>query len=89
LCNEKRGLINAFEEILMSEPEIQSTSSLRDGYTSQREEQISALIEKKLAVMNETQWRFRVCGRSVEVREQVDRVVKVIFVAKETLFLLL
>jgi hypothetical protein len=86
LGKEKRDLVNAFERILMSEPEIEpeiEPTSLRNGYTAKREQQMSALVDKKLAAMNERQWRVRACGRSVEVREQVDRVVKVVLVAKD------
>lgn len=44
---------------------------------------MSALVDKKLEMMNDRQWRVKVCGRSVEVREQVDRIVKVVLVAKD------
>lgn len=67
----------------MSEPEFEQTTSLGDGDTSKREKQMSALVDKKLEVMNNKQWRVKVCGRSVEVREQVDRIVKVVLVAKD------
>ena len=69
----------------MSKPEIEPTLSLGKKDTSEREKQMSALVDEKLAVMNEKQWRVRVCGRSVEIREQVDRVVKVVLVAKDFL----
>lgn len=83
LRNEERELVDTFEKILMSEPEIGGAASLDDGDTSKREKQMSALVDKKLEVMNNKQWRVRVCGRSVEVREQVDRIVKVVLVAKD------
>jgi hypothetical protein len=67
----------------MSEPEIEQTTRLDDGDTSKREKQMSALVDKKLEVMNNRQWRIKVCGRSVEVREQVDRIVKIVLVAKD------
>ena len=67
----------------MAEPEIEPMTCLNDGDTSKREKQMSALVNKKLAFMNEKQWRIKVCGRSVEVREQVDRIVKIVLVAKD------
>ncbi|KAH0537439.1 hypothetical protein FGG08_005747 [Glutinoglossum americanum] len=35
--------------------------------------------------MNKEQWRFSVGGTSVEVREQVDRIVKIVLVAKDSI----
>ncbi len=67
----------------MSKPEIEPTLSMGNKDPSEREKQMSALVDEKLAAMNERQWRVRVCGRSVKVREQVDRIVKVVLVAKD------
>lgn len=69
----------------MSESEIEPSGSRDDGDTSKREKKMSALVDKKLAIMNDKQWRFKVGDNSVEVREQVDRVVKVVLVAKDIL----
>jgi hypothetical protein len=67
----------------MSEPEIESVISLDHEDTSKREKRVSALVDKKLAAMNKEQWRFKIGDKSVEVREQVDRIVKVVLVAKD------
>lgn len=83
LRTEKGDIVEAFEGLLMSEPEIESTISLDHEDTSKREKRVSALVDKKLAVMNKEQWRFKVGDKSVEVREQVDRIVKVVLVAKD------
>ncbi|KAI9853440.1 MAG: hypothetical protein M1813_002224, partial [Trichoglossum hirsutum] len=83
LRNEKRELVEAFEKILMSELEIDPKTSLDDGDASRREKQMSALVNKKLETMNEKQWRVKVCGRSVEIRQKVDRIVKVVLVGKD------
>jgi N-terminal domain of NWD NACHT-NTPase len=83
LRDKKGDLVDAFENLLMSEPEIESTASLDNADASKREKQMSALVDKKLAIMNKEQWRFKVGGKSVEVREQVDRIVKVVLVAKD------
>lgn len=48
-----------------------------------RERQMSTLVQEKVAAMNERKWRMKICGRSVEIREQVDRIVKGILVAKD------
>lgn len=67
----------------MSSPETSPTWNLGDGDPSKREKQMSALVDEKLAAMNDKRWRIKMCGRSVEIREQVDRVVKVVLVAKD------
>ena len=59
----------------MSEPEIEP--SLK------REKQMSVLVAKKLEIMNQEQWRFHVGNKTVEVRQQVNRIVKVVLVAKD------
>lgn len=69
----------------MSKPEIDLTFSMGNNEPSEREKQMSALVDEKLAAMNEKQWRVRVCGRSVKVREQVDWIVKVVLVAKDVI----
>ena len=51
-----------------------------DEDPSKRERQMSALVDEKLAAMNEKKWRVKMCGRPVEIRTQVDRVVKVVLV---------
>lgn len=85
LRKEHRELVESFEQMLMSEPEMGESTVLEGEDTSKREEQMSALVESKLKAMNEKQWRFKVCGRVVEVRERVDRIVKVVLVAKESI----
>ncbi|KAI9774707.1 MAG: hypothetical protein M1839_001668 [Geoglossum umbratile] len=81
LRTEKRELVEAFEKILMSELDL--TISLGGGDVSRREKQMSALVNKKLEAMNEKQWRVKACGRSVEIRQKVDRIVKVVLVGKD------
>jgi hypothetical protein len=83
LRDENKKLAEAFEKILLAEPEVGPNASLNDRDTSKREKQMSTLVEKKLAIMNDKQWRIKVCGRSVEVREQVDKIVKIVLVAKD------
>jgi hypothetical protein len=77
----KGNFVEAFEKILVAETDI-GPIILDNGDTSKMEKQMSALVDKKLAAINKKQWRVKVCGRSVEVREQVDRIVKVVLVAK-------
>ena len=71
-----------FERLLASEHEIHPSAGLDKGNPSERDKKMSALVERKLEAMNKTQWRFTVGDKSVKVREQVDRVVKVVLVAK-------
>jgi hypothetical protein len=67
----------------MSEPELESTASQENEGTLKREKHMSALVANKLAIMDEKQWRFNVGGKSVDVRDQVDRIVKIVLVAKD------
>lgn len=80
---EKKDLVDAFEKILLSEPGIDPTLTIADGDPSKREKQMSALVDKKLESMKQEQWRLQIGGKSVEVRDQVDRVVKVVLIAKD------
>lgn len=69
--------------MLISGHESNPIWNLGDGDPLKREKQMSALVDEKLAAMNDKRWRIKMCGRSVEIREQVDRVVKVVLVAKD------
>lgn len=62
----------------MSEPEIQTTSTLADGDPSKREKQMSALVTKKLETMKQKQWKLQMGEKTIEVRNQVDRIIKVV-----------
>ncbi|MCJ1229232.1 hypothetical protein MMC12_005897 [Toensbergia leucococca] len=64
-------------------PEIQAETLQVDGNPVTREKQMSNLVSKKLMVMNKEQWRFQIGNESVEIRQQVDRIVKVVLVAKD------
>ncbi|KAI9877712.1 MAG: hypothetical protein M1830_003024 [Pleopsidium flavum] len=80
---EKKELVDDFEKLLMSEPEIERITSLEDGHPAKREKQMSGLVDKKLAAMKEEQWKIKIGGKSIEVRQQVDRIVKVVLVGKD------
>lgn len=82
LQNDEKNLVDVFEKLLLSEPEIQTTSTLANGDPSIREKQMSALVAKKLETMKEAQWKLQMGEKSIEVRQQVDRIVKVVEVAK-------
>lgn len=75
--------MEALENILIAGHDINAPCNLGDKDPLKREKQMSTLVEEKLAIMNDNRWRIEMCGRSVEIREQVDRVVKVILVAKD------
>lgn len=44
---------------------------------------MSALVTKKLETMKQEQWKLQIGGKSIEVRQQVDRIVKVVLVGKD------
>lgn len=75
-------MVGKFEQILLSELDVGHAKEL-DGDPLRREKQMSELVAKKLATMTATQWRISVRGKSIEVREQFDRIINVVLVAKE------
>ena len=80
---EQKDLVNDFEKILLSEPESDLSTSLDGTEPVQREKLMSSFVAKKLTAMNDKKWKIHVAGSSIEVREQVDRLLKTILVAKD------
>ena len=83
LRQEKEDLVNDFEKILLSEPELGRSAILDSTEPNTTKKTMRSFVSKKLAVMNDKKWRLNVAGSSVAVREQVDRVLKTILVAKD------
>jgi hypothetical protein len=48
-----------------------------------RQKQMAALVEAKLTAMSDRQWRFNFGNNTIQVRDQVDRIVKLVMVAKD------
>ena len=69
--------------MLIADHDINAPCNRGDKDPLKREKQMFTLVEEKLASMNDNRWRIEMCGRSVEIREQVDRMIKVILVAKD------
>ena len=63
--------MDRFEEILLSEDS-------RDHEVTSRENQISRIVEAKLALMKQNEWALKFAGKSVEVRKLVERLVTVV-----------
>lgn len=82
LGKENPELVKKFESILVSEPELAHVKDL-DGDPLKRQKQMSDLVAKKLAIMTAKQWRISLLGKSIETREQFDRIVKLALVAKD------
>lgn len=75
--------METFEGILSSEIDVES-STLGRKDSVDREKQMSGLVDKKLAMMELKQWRMKILsGKPVIVREQIDRIVKIVLVAKD------
>ncbi len=84
LRKDNEGLVDAFERILLSETGMESSSSLVHKDSMEREKQMSVLVAKKLAVMEEKQWKIKTLSKEpMMVREKVDRIIKVVLVAKD------
>ena len=76
--NSDNALVDRFEKILSSE-------NPGDTGVAPSEEQLSRIIETKLTLMEQNKWVVNVAGKSVEVRKQVERIVKVVRIAKDSL----
>ncbi|KAL8798161.1 MAG: hypothetical protein Q9182_006912 [Xanthomendoza sp. 2 TL-2023] len=48
-----------------------------------REEDMSRVIESRLAIMEDNKWRLRMGEHSIEVRQQIERIIKIVTVAKD------
>ena len=68
----------------MSDSDFDLSSSLGQDNNVERQKQMSALVTKKLTVMEQKQWRIKtLSGKPIIVREQIDRIVKIVLVAKD------
>ncbi len=83
LRREKEDLVNDFEKILLSEPESGPSAGFDSTDAAKREKVMRSFVSKKLAAMDDKKWRLEVAGSSIEVRAQVDRLLKTILVAKD------
>lgn len=83
LRHEDNKLIDAFESILAKESKVEPGIWVDDGDASRRQKQMSTLVDKQLADMDRKEWRIKVGEKSVNLRDQVDRIVKVVVVVKD------
>ncbi len=71
-----------YEEILANEINLPNLSILENDYC-QRQRQMASLVEKKLAAMRDKEWKITVRGKSLDIRKQVDRVLKIVLAGKD------
>ena len=78
-----RQLLLAYERILLSEldQDAPPVSSV-DWGSRDRTRQVSDLIAKKLKVIEDTRWRLQLGRETVDVKDQVDKVVKTVIWAQ-------
>lgn len=70
--------------MLSSEPEFDKSANLEHRYGVERQKQMSELITKKLATMDQRQWRIKLSDdKSIVVREQIDQIVKIVLLVKD------
>jgi hypothetical protein len=55
-----------------------------EGGTPGREEQMSALVQKKLRIMESKRWRVQLGNKSIEVREQIDKAVRIVLFVRDS-----
>jgi hypothetical protein len=60
-----------------------ATTAFAELGTSKREEQMSALVRKKLQVMDAKRWRIQLGNKSIGLSEQVEKAVAIIQLVKE------
>lgn len=76
-----RKLAERYEESVM---EIdQEDTRLAPVGSLARQEQLSAIITKRLDSIEKDQYGFTVAGRRVELHEQLDRIVRIVMFAKD------
>ena len=82
---DSRKLMDAYEKILLSDlNDDHSFPAVAEGTgTSKRERDMSALVEKKVKAVEDARWNFQLGERTVEIKTQVDRIVKAILFAKD------
>ena len=78
-----KKLLEGYEKILSQEAEGNNDGPSADTGTLNREEKLSMLISKKLQVIDEARWKFRVGGETVEIKAQMERIVKATLFAKD------
>ena len=81
----KRQRLDRYEEIVLSELEVgheslRGTARLND---QDREDQLAALVSKKLQIIDDARLRIHRGGKAVEVAPQIDRLVKAVLFAKD------
>ena len=85
LRKDKRNkhLLIVYERILVSELNlVASPVAFVDWGSHERSRQVSDLIAEKLRVIEDTRWRFHLGKETVEVKAQVDKVVKTVIWAQ-------
>ena len=76
-------LLLAYERILASELNIDASPvASADWGSRERSTQVSNLIAEKLKVIEDTRWRLHLGEKTVEVRAQVNKVVKAVIWAQ-------
>ena len=84
LAKENSKLVISLEELLNLElPAPQNQNSYAASGPSDREDRMSEFIRMRLAAMDDRKWRIKMGEHAIEVREQADRIVKLVIVAKD------
>lgn len=80
-----KKLMNAYEKVLLENHpgESASMNTFAGLRASDREKQMSALVEKKVHDMEQTQSKLRLGIKEIKLRPQVDRIVKAVIYAKD------
>ena len=83
--NDSRKFMDDYEKILFSELKDDHSfpAVAEDTGTLTRERYMSALVKKKVGAVEDARWKFQLGERTIELKTQVDRIVKATLFAKE------
>ena len=82
LCQENKELTDTLGKILLSDQQFIASAKL-DYDPDNREAQMSRLIAGKLDAEKKERWRIKIGDHEIEIRQQIDRIVKILLGAKD------
>lgn len=95
LARDNKKLVTALDDLLSVQPlrpavgdshaphQPSGMDNSSSTASSSREQDMSKFIEARLAAMNDRKWRVRLGEHSIDVREQIDRIINIILVTKD------
>ena len=76
-----RRLLDSYEKVLFSE--LGANSQHEDFNELEKRQELSPLIKKRLQEIDNSRWKFTLGSQTIELKAQVDRIVKAVLFAKD------